>query len=148
MSLPDRPDRSLRAQLIELEGHWSTVARRLLSRRWAEPSLDITHPQYYALHHVCGHKSISVAELAAELQVHEAVAGRVVDRLARAGLVQRRLKPDDRRSILVEATRHGREVLANVRRVRFDELSKLLGSLDGVEREELIRLFRKMADSP
>jgi DNA-binding MarR family transcriptional regulator len=134
--------------LIELEGYWSNVARRLLSRRWAEPSLDITHPQYYALHHVCGRKTISVAELAAELRLHEAVAARVVDRLARAGLVQRRLKADDRRTILVEATRHGREVLANVRRLRFDELSKVLGSLDGVEREELIRLFRKMADSP
>lgn len=141
----DRPERSLRAQLIELEGSWSAVARRLLSRRWAEPGLDITHPQYYALHHVCERKTISVTELAEELRLHETVAGRVVDRLARAGLVQRRLKPHDRRTILIEPTRHGREVLASVRRLRFDELSTMMGSLEPTEREELIRLFRKMA---
>lgn len=119
-----------------------------MSRRWAEPGLDITHPQYYALHHVCERRKISVPELAAELRLHETVAGRVIDRLARAGLVQRRLMPDDRRTILVEPTRHGREVLGSVRRLRFDELSTMIGSLDPAEREELIRLFRKMAEAP
>ena len=143
-----KPDRSLRTQLLELEGYWSAVARRLLSRRWAEPGLDITHPQYYALHHVCERKTISVADLASALRLHESVAARVIDRLVRAGLVQRRLQPNDRRTIQVEPTRHGREVLASVRRLRFEELSSIIGGLEPDEREELIRLFRKMAASP
>ena len=143
--MTEKRPRALRDQLIELEGYWSAVARRLLSRRWAEPGLDITHPQYYALHHVCERKTLSIADLGSALGLHTPVASRVVDRLVRAGLVQRRLDPNDRRTILVEPTRHGREVLARVRRVRFDELSAMLARLDDAEREELIRLFRKMA---
>ena len=137
----------MRAQLYELEGYWSAVARRLLSRRWADPGLDITHPQYAALHLVCERKTMSAGELGEALELHETVTGRVVDRLVRAGLVQRRLMPDDRRTILVEPTSRGREVLASVRRLRFDELSTMLGRLDATEREELIRIFRKMAES-
>ena len=145
---PGPGQRPLRAQLLELESYWSAVARRLLSRRWAEPGLDITHPQYYALHHVCERKSLSVTDLAEALRMHESVAGRVVDRLVRSGLVQRRLHPNDRRTIIVEPTRLGRETLASVRRVRFDELSSVMSQLDSDEREQLIRLFRKMADGP
>ncbi len=144
---PPPPERSLRVQLLELELHWSAVARALLARRWAEPGLDITHPQYYALHHVCERRSLTVGELGEALNLHETVAGRVVDRLVRAGLVQRRLMPDDRRTIIVEPTRHGREVLATVRRLRFEELSAMMQRLESSEREELIRLFRKMAGS-
>jgi DNA-binding MarR family transcriptional regulator len=145
---PGPGQRPLRAQLLELESYWSAVARRLLSRRWAEPGLDITHPQYYALHHICERKSLSVTDLAEALRMHESVAGRVVDRLVRSGLVQRRLHPSDRRTIIVEPTRQGRETLASVRRVRFDELSSVMSQLDVDEREQLIRLFRKMADAP
>lgn len=146
--MAEKERRSLRTQLVELESYWSAVARRLLSRRWSDPGLDITHPQYYALHHVCERKSISIAELAEAMRLHESVAARVADRLVRGGLAQRRLHPDDRRTVLIEATRHGREVLGAVRRVRFDELGAALGQLEDDEREELIRLFRKMSDTP
>jgi DNA-binding MarR family transcriptional regulator len=137
--------RSLAAQLRELEASWSAVARSLLARRWAAPGLDITHPQYYALHHVCEQRSMSIAALGRAMRMEESVAARVVDRLARAGLVQRRLDPSDRRTVMIEPTTHGRETLAAVRRLRFDELKSMLQRLDDVEREELIRLFNKMA---
>jgi DNA-binding MarR family transcriptional regulator len=43
-------------------------------------------------------------------------------------------------------TRKGKETLAALRRVRFDELAAVLTRLTGDERAELIRLFRKMAE--
>jgi DNA-binding MarR family transcriptional regulator len=48
--------------------------------------------------------------------------------------------------VVVEPTTRGREMLARVRRARFKELGEMLGRLEPDEREDLIRLFRKMAE--
>jgi len=138
--------RPLQAQLRELETYWSGVARSLLARRWADPGLDLTHPQYFALHHVCERKTIPLPELAQVLRMPEQNAARVVDRMARAGLVGTSLDPADRRTVVVGPTSAGREMLARVRRARFKELGDMLRRLEPDEREELIRLFRKMAE--
>jgi DNA-binding MarR family transcriptional regulator len=67
-----------------------------------------------------------------------------LDRLEEAGLVRRRPDPDDRRGILVELTAKGRELVDAAVDAHRGLSKRLLGGLDGSEREQLDRLLRKL----
>jgi DNA-binding MarR family transcriptional regulator len=67
-----------------------------------------------------------------------------LDRLEQAGLVARLPDPDDRRGILVELTAEGRELVDAAVDAHRGLSKRLLGSLEGGERDELDRLLRKL----
>ncbi len=67
-----------------------------------------------------------------------------LDRLEQAGLVARLPDPDDRRGILVELTAEGRELVDSAVDAHRGLSKRLLGSLEGGERDELDRLLRKL----
>src|SRR3954452_13147051 len=67
-----------------------------------------------------------------------------LDRLEQAGLVRRVARPDARRGILVELTPNGRELVDGAIDAHRGLSKRLLGGLEGGEREELDRLLRKL----
>jgi DNA-binding MarR family transcriptional regulator len=74
--------------------------------------------------------------LAAALNLTHSGTVRLVDRLAAAGLVERR-PGSDRRSVELALTPEGRRIVARVRRVRADIAADLLELLTGEQRAQL-----------
>ena len=71
-----------------------------------------------------------------------------LDRLERAGLVERVPDPTDRRGRLVGLTNRGREVVDAALLDHLENEQRLLGALDAGEREQLGGLLRKLLVSP
>jgi DNA-binding MarR family transcriptional regulator len=69
-----------------------------------------------------------------------------LDRLERAGLVARRPNPEDRRSIDVELTARGRNLVDQVLPGHVANEERLLSPLNDRERETLDRLMRKLLE--
>ena len=67
-----------------------------------------------------------------------------IDRLERRGLVCRLPDPDDRRSILVELTESGHELIGVASHTHFRIMERLAGGLTSEERECLAGLLRKL----
>jgi DNA-binding MarR family transcriptional regulator len=78
----------------------------------------ITHQQYVALWTLCladdPDSGVPVGTVADGLLNRASDTTRLIDRLERAGLAERRPSPTDRRSVLVRATDEGRRVFAAV----------------------------------
>lgn len=71
----------------------------------------------------------------------------LVEALARAGYLNRVADPDDRRSVLVELTASGHEVVRAGRRARLSQAAHVFSDLDAVERATLEQLLVKLVDS-
>jgi DNA-binding MarR family transcriptional regulator len=78
----------------------------------------ITHQQYVALWTLCladdPDAGVPIGTIADGLLNRASDTTRLIDRLERAGLAERRPSPTDRRSVLVRATGEGRRVFAAV----------------------------------
>jgi len=68
-----------------------------------------------------------------------------LNRLVKAGLVERQPAPDDARSLLVSLTPKGREVAEQAFRQDMAWEAKVLGALSPDEQDQLSRLLRKLA---
>ncbi|HEX3618621.1 MAG TPA: MarR family transcriptional regulator [Solirubrobacteraceae bacterium] len=67
-----------------------------------------------------------------------------LDRLAEAGLVERRPDPGDRRGTLVRLTPRGRKAIDNALPVHLENEERLLSRLSAAERGRLDALLRKL----
>lgn len=86
----------------------------------------------------------TVSEVAGGLAMSVAGATGLIDRLERAGLVERRRDEADRRLVFVTLSPTGRDVLAKARRVRREVLADLLASLTRAEVEQFMAIWAKM----
>jgi DNA-binding MarR family transcriptional regulator len=67
-----------------------------------------------------------------------------LDRLAEAGLVERRPDPNDRRGTLVRLTRKGRTVIDKAVEAHVSNEARLLEALEPAERRALDALLRSL----
>jgi MarR family transcriptional regulator, organic hydroperoxide resistance regulator len=94
-----------------------------------------------ALHHKDGQTIGEVAQLAV---VDRSSLGRLLDGMARSGLVERTPLPDDRRAVLIRLSIKGRRLFEeNVPRV-LQHYDKLLKGITPGEFEVLMRVVRRM----
>jgi DNA-binding MarR family transcriptional regulator len=84
-------------------------------------------------------------DLAAQLGVDRTVMTYLLDDLEKAGLVQRRPDPADRRARLIAPTEEGRATLCQLERKLGDTEDEVLGVLDESERESFRLLLRRVA---
>jgi len=117
-------------------GYAVTDVTRLLRRVFDRRSmhLGLTRAQWRALHRIERVPGLSQAQLAEDLDLEPIAVGRVLDRLERAGFIERRADPNDRRRWNLYPTPRIDEVMAGMRRV-----AKALHDdvLDGVGEDEL-----------
>jgi len=69
-----------------------------------------------------------------------------LDRLAEAGLVERRPEPEDRRGTIVRLTARGRRVIDAAVRTHVENEARLLRSLTASERRALDDLLGRLLD--
>jgi DNA-binding MarR family transcriptional regulator len=100
--------------------------------------LGITARQATLLWLVKRSPGLSLAELAAEEGISPPALSGNVDRLERAGLLQRVRSTEDRRRVGLELTEEGARLLRRIRARRTTWLAGRLGELDGAELEALV----------
>jgi len=117
----------------------SSAIRLLRSLRREDDGSGLSAPRLSALSVIVFGGPMSLAELAAAEQVKPPTMSRIVDALVERGLVTRIAKPGDRRSVEIEATREGRQLLDAGHERRVAALVARLRSLADSERRALAR---------
>lgn len=134
--MPNRPRQEEVDALLELTPVLVGIALAAHEAAGAAVSL----PQYRALYVLNRWGPCSAGRLADRLGVHTSSVTRVCDRLARSGLLSRRLNPENRREVVLEVTEAGRRVVRQVLDVRSDEMRRILSALPASARRDLVRL--------
>jgi DNA-binding MarR family transcriptional regulator len=142
---PARPEPADPAGDESLAEALTAVARQLRERS-AETLApwDITPAHLRALRVLARHGTMRLSELSDRLQIAPRTATEVVDALQAQDLVRRRADPADRRAILVEVTKSGAGILAEIRAARGTEAGRIFGRLSPADRAELTRILSKL----
>ncbi|WP_343600214.1 MarR family transcriptional regulator [Mycobacterium sp.] len=99
----------------------------------------ITIPQFRTLVILSNRGPINLATLAGLLGVKPSAAGRMVDRLVGAGLIDRLPHPTSRRELLAKLTARGRKVVQQVTARRRTEIARIVKKMPPPERRGLVR---------
>lgn len=106
---------------------------------------SITAPQMYVLFYVKRKGKCKLSDIADKVEVKPSAVTVMIDRMERAGYVVRRDDPADRRSILVELTASGEEMLEQAVKRRNEIIRDYFSRLEPEERRTLTELLEKMA---
>ncbi len=109
--------------------YWGVVYNldALRLRTWEERGLTL--PQLRILFHLRAHPEATTNALAARMGLTVPTVSGLVDKLARAGLIERGQRPDDRRVIPLRLTDDGRAVVGEIRQGNRAYLSGLAADL-------------------
>ena len=107
-------------------------------------AIGITRSQWTTIVVVSGKPGATQREIAEILEMSEASAGRVIDRLCADGMLERRPKPDDRRAHTVWLTPAATPVLETLGKVAAGHESTVFAGLDEAEMDTLERLLGKV----
>ncbi|MGE5691103.1 MAG: MarR family winged helix-turn-helix transcriptional regulator [Pseudomonadota bacterium] len=118
-----------------------------LLRRRGIDSDTLPPTQRVALAAVVGEGPLRLRALAERIGTTDATASRTVDALEAAGLVERTVAPEDRRGVVVAATRSGRRRLDERRRQFAATLEAGLADLPPEDAERLVRLLDELAEA-
>jgi MarR family transcriptional regulator, transcriptional regulator for hemolysin len=116
-----------------------TDAARLLRRRFdvRARGLGVSRAQWQVLFVLSRSEGINQAGLAEALDVETITVGRMVDRLAEAGLVERRADPADRRAWRLHLTDRAHPILAELRVVADQVMAEALAGIDPAAQAQL-----------
>jgi DNA-binding MarR family transcriptional regulator len=84
------------------------------------------------------------SELTGTLMLTSSGTTKRLDRLERAGLVERAPDTQDRRGVLIRLTAKGREIIDATTEAHLENERRLLAALSAAEREQLAGLLRKL----
>jgi DNA-binding MarR family transcriptional regulator len=128
------------------EAFWA-VARRLRHRtKVALEPWDLSPSLARALSVLARHGDLRLSALAEQLRIVPRSATEVVDDLQRAGLVERRPDPADRRAVLVALTAEGQRTAGAIQAARQAEGAQFFAALDTTDRADLARVLGKLRD--
>jgi DNA-binding MarR family transcriptional regulator len=119
---------------------------RLLRRRFDAQarSIGVSRAQWRVLIAMARAEGINQAGLAERLDVETITVGRMVDRLADAGLVERRADPADRRAWRLYLTPRAHPILAELQAVAVDVRAEMLAGLSADEEAALQGLLQRL----
>jgi DNA-binding MarR family transcriptional regulator len=99
----------------------------------------ITIPQFRTLMVLSNRGPVNLGTLASLLHVQPSTAGRMIDRLVTAGLIDRGPHPTSRRELLAALTPRGRKVVRKVIAHRRAEIARIVANMPSPERHGLVR---------
>jgi DNA-binding MarR family transcriptional regulator len=108
---------------------------------------EVTLPQYRALVVLASRGPQRGVDLAAELGVNPSTATRLIDRLVRADLDDRRPLEGDRRAVLVTLRPAGRRLVATVNRRRRAEVARIVARMPASRRPAAVAAVRAFAEA-
>lgn len=122
---------TLERELLDEMTAWSPRDRGGVFKKWHRHALSLVHLNVLTALEAQG--ALSMRRLAEAMDVSDASATGIVDRMEKRGLVERRHGTDDRRVVLVYATDAGRQVFIDMAAQRREVLSKVLAELTADE---------------
>jgi DNA-binding MarR family transcriptional regulator len=130
-------DRSkLERELLDEMLGWLTRDRGGVFKTWHRHSLSLVHLNVLSALETEG--PLSMRRLAEAMDVSDASATGIVDRMEKRGIVERRHATGDRRVVLVYSTDTGKLILRDMADHRIDALSKVLTLLSEEEMAALL----------
>ena len=108
---------------------------------------DVSLPQYRVLVLLAGRGPQRAVDLAAALAINPSSATRLIDRLARAGLVRKHRMASDRRSNRIGLSPAGRELVDEVTRRRREEFEQLLAAVPVDRHHLVVTALQALADA-
>lgn len=127
--------------LDELSAHTPAGMMRAM-RRWQHGSLSLVHLHVLMILDADG--PLPMRGLAESLDVSQASATGIVDRMEQRGLVERQRDPDDRRVIRVVLNPAGRQLIEGMAAERRGHLARILDELTDDELEGFLRGSRAL----
>lgn len=126
------------------------IAFQLLKQNIESDSLDrtnseITRPQMFMLYFIHKYGKCKLTQLAEKMEVKPSAITVMIDRLEKAGYVERTHCTEDRRSILVEVTPLGKETLETAIQARSEVIKTYLQRLKPEERITFTELLEALA---
>jgi DNA-binding MarR family transcriptional regulator len=116
------------------------------ARSLAGVAEEVTLPQYRALVVLASRGPQGVGPLAAALGVAPSTATRMVDRLARKGLVRRRTSSRDRRQVVLTLTAAGRRLVEDVTERRRAEIAAVMAAIPPERRDRVVESLSAFAE--
>jgi MarR family transcriptional regulator, organic hydroperoxide resistance regulator len=111
-------------------------------------ALNITPVQALVLGFLCDRDQITSGELGKKTELDSATLTGILDRLEAAQLIERKANPNDRRSVMIHLTEHGKSLSAEAVVLIEQANKEFLSALTEVESHELISLIHKLRNQP
>ena len=121
------------------------LLRREINRRVQR--LGLTNAQWLTLMRLGLNEGINQAALAELLEVQPISLGRTLDRLVEAGLIERRLNPDDRRAFRLYLTDRAQPVLDDIYNLASEVREQALAGMPAETRVVVIEALTSMRDN-
>ena len=146
MSIPDLPAGVPNTDLNRLANSVHSVSLRLLRQvRVVDGTAGLSGPRISLLSVLVFAGPLAIGKLAAIEQISGPAITKLVDGLARDGLAERIRSDDDRRVVLVKATRAGKKRLEEGRARRVRAMAEALEQLSPREQADLEAAFKILA---
>ena len=145
-SAPPR-DAGPEAAARELVTHLDRTMRRVVLAGGRGPDESFSRSEIAVLDTIGAEGPLAMGEVAARVRLPLSTASRVVDRLVPRGMVERERPEENRRVVRVALGTGGRAFYKAALRSRITGARHMLRCLTANERNELVRLFRKIAAS-
>jgi DNA-binding MarR family transcriptional regulator len=130
-----RARRPVEVDYVALSEFRYQIRRFLEFSQQAAKAVGLTAQQHQALLTIKGFPSgaaVAVGDLAERLRIRHHSAVELVDRLAKAGLVLRRVDADNQRRVLLSLTEQAETCLAELSAAHLDELARIEPALKRV----------------
>jgi len=144
MAAPDMStaQASLRHELLDELTAYAPARQMHLLRHWPGGRMSLVHLN--VLFVLSGEGPLAMNQLADLLDVSQASATGIVDRMEQRGLVARERDADDRRVVRVILSPQGEALIAGIAAERRDKLARLLESLADPDAAALLQGLRAM----
>lgn len=109
--------------------------------------LQLTRAQWRALKVIRRHEGLSQTELADYLDMEPIPVGRVIDRLEKAGYVERRADPADRRRWRLHLTAKADAVIDEMEVIGAGLRDEALREVDAADFEAMLRVLARLKDN-
>lgn len=106
----------------------------------------ITPQQFALLAFLWKNDALTQVELSEKTQIDRSTTGGLIDRLQKAGLVERHPNPNDRRSFLVQLTPRGRALEKDLTSLALQVRKRFTSRLSDKEYDLLSELLEKLRD--
>lgn len=116
----------------------------MLIKSRMQSALALPFSQYQTLWFVAERESPSMQDVAKYFKIQAPSATFLVDELVRAGELERKANPKDRRRVELRLTAQGKRTFKVIRAKRNKILSSIFGSLPESDRNELNRILEKI----
>jgi len=133
-------------QLNSLNEVFSAVMKQifLTPASSTEAQNEVTWAQQKVLMLLHEHGPMKMSDVARNISVTMPAATAIVDKMVRAGQVQREPDPQDRRVIRIVLSDAGRQLLVECMQTQSRCFEEVLENLDAAKREELLSAFERI----